>query len=218
MVDTTHAETSAKLAHNLRGAILWTAGILVALGLAWFVGTVAIPVWQTRTVLYGQFTIGGSPMERRSVLIDRLGGPERAPARLRLYLQMPEFLAPDKYGAQVLLMEWVDPAAVRQFLADAADGRHDGRELIDRSQQLFGSERYIPDHATLFRSLPCEERDGTLTYRLEWREAGREEPVRLAILIAPRGGEIVDVRFAVRRFKGTGERREPNEGTPPPPQ
>jgi len=37
----------------------WTAAILLALGLAWFVGAVVVPVWQVRKVLLEPALLAG---------------------------------------------------------------------------------------------------------------------------------------------------------------
>lgn len=209
------AEKSGK---NLRGAVLWTAGIFAALGLAWFIGAVAVPFWQTRALLSKSFTRAGSPMEHPRVLIGKLGGPERAPARLRLYLRMPKCVAPDKWCAKALLGFWVDPAAVRQFAADATDGRHDYRELARRGQGLF-SQGFIPDHAALLQGFPCVQRDGLLVYRLQWSTSGGKGPPGIILHIDSKHGEIVGVYLmAIGRLEKAGESCEPPEPLPASPQ
>ncbi len=89
---------------TMRGIILWSAGILLALLLAWLIGTVAVPVWQTRSaVLY--CTSDQTPSEANDWEggLARLGGPDRALPRLQAYLRMPDFLAPEKSNAVILL-------------------------------------------------------------------------------------------------------------------
>jgi hypothetical protein len=72
---------------------LWTAGILLALGLAWFIGAVVVPVWRVRALLddernYFGIIEGG---------VAKLGGPERAARPLSIYMRLPEKLAPHKH-------------------------------------------------------------------------------------------------------------------------
>ncbi len=64
----------------------WTAAILLALSLAWFVGAVVVPVWQTKTIVTAYATQGID----ESTAVERLGGQERAARRLALYLRMPK--------------------------------------------------------------------------------------------------------------------------------
>jgi len=107
MVDTTQVETSAKPGGNLRGAVLWTAGILLALGLVWFVAAVVVPVYMTRAAVRDYQHPSAMPDE----LVQRLGGAERARARLRLFVRLPEWVVSDMdrfRAAEVLgtLLEW----------------------------------------------------------------------------------------------------------------
>ncbi len=76
-----------------------TAGILLALGLAWFVGAVVVPVWKTRKVL-GE--CDSSALTNEEAIV-KLGGKEQALRRLSLYLDMPDWVAPRRHGAVVLL-------------------------------------------------------------------------------------------------------------------
>jgi HEAT repeat protein len=85
----------------------WTAGILLALGLAWFVGAVAVPVWQTRTAVdevwrWNIYCQDSWPARLQSG-IERLGGPERAVSKLRLYLRSPQRVAPYRETALRML-------------------------------------------------------------------------------------------------------------------
>jgi hypothetical protein len=81
-----------------RPVVLWTAGILLALGLAWFVGAVVVPVWRVRE------TLSGMSEGRLGVTeaIDRLGGPRLAAKLLTHYMRLP--LTSDSRGLVVLLL------------------------------------------------------------------------------------------------------------------
>ncbi len=83
----------------------WTGAILLILGLAWFVGAVVVPVWQTRRVVlavYAEEPVGFSMMSRhaqeecRKKAIATLGGPERAATRLKHFLMLPEWANPKR--------------------------------------------------------------------------------------------------------------------------
>jgi hypothetical protein len=79
--------------------VLWSAGILLMLGLAWFVGAVVVPVWQVhRELVRFRLEIKRVGSGRYSEVVPRLGGPDRAISSIRLYLLMPTRLA-DKKGS-----------------------------------------------------------------------------------------------------------------------
>jgi hypothetical protein len=93
--------------------ILWTAGILLALGLAWFVGAVAVPVFEVRAVVREWYTGGYHPMYKDTFFakdIKGLGGPRAAARKLSLYLHAPESLAPRKEFVVSVLGECGEPA------------------------------------------------------------------------------------------------------------
>jgi len=82
---------------------LWSAGILLALGLAWFVAAVVVPVWQTRAAVQhvydklapwygaGGFGVTAAREQELKAAVDKLGGPESTARRLGLYLMLPEW-------------------------------------------------------------------------------------------------------------------------------
>ncbi len=64
------ADPSAGRLRTWRPTVLWTAGILLALGLAWFIGAVAVPAWRARVAI-------AAYCERQipcSELLKRMGG------------------------------------------------------------------------------------------------------------------------------------------------
>jgi HEAT repeat protein len=77
----------------------WTAGILLALGLAWFVGAVAVPVVRAHLAL--------SSLSRADIaeadVIERLGGRLPACRALSLHLRCPGFDARERGMAAWLL-------------------------------------------------------------------------------------------------------------------
>jgi len=68
--------------------ILWTAGILAALGLAWPVGAVAVPVWRTRAIVR-EYNKMADPVPEGA--IRRLGGPDEAAQQLGVFIRMPDW-------------------------------------------------------------------------------------------------------------------------------
>jgi hypothetical protein len=81
--------------------LAWTAAILAALALAWFIGAVVVPVWQTRKVVttYAH----DRNYQAASVYIARLGGNRQAARRLRGYLHLPRWVAGERLDAVSLL-------------------------------------------------------------------------------------------------------------------
>jgi len=110
-----------------RPITLWTAGILLALGLAWFVGEVAVPVWQAdRTVAqYDDLKRHASyPWQGLRQSIEDLGGEAAAARKLGLYLRMPGWAAGHKVVALEVLTHCGKPAlpAFRDALGSRDDG------------------------------------------------------------------------------------------------
>jgi HEAT repeat protein len=70
---------------------LWTAALLLVLGLIWFVAAVTVSVWQTHKVLVQLIT--------REHALELLGGRKPALRRLRLYAALPVWAAPNRAGA-----------------------------------------------------------------------------------------------------------------------
>lgn len=87
---------------------LWTAGILLALGLAWFVGAVVLPVWRVRKILEEEPDPGK--------VVERLGGAGPAIRALRLYAKLPDRVAPSGDGA-VFSLGWCGPEAMPALVA-----------------------------------------------------------------------------------------------------
>ena len=91
---------SADPLRTWRPMVLWSAGIVLALGVAWFVGGVVVPIFQTRNTVLEYFDRGLNA----EAAVERLGGPERAAARLRFYQRLPGAIAPFKASAASLLV------------------------------------------------------------------------------------------------------------------
>ena len=90
--------------------ILWSAGIVLALALLWLAASTWVSVRETNKVLlevrFLPFISGGPGPEIilwPKEAVERLGGRERAAARLRLYLFLPDKLAPRVIEAIQLL-------------------------------------------------------------------------------------------------------------------
>ncbi len=101
----------------------WTAGILLALGLAWFICVLAASFVQVRAavgridaaierIACGQgapATEGKAP----ELEVAALGGPEKAAAKCSLYLRCPEWLATDdQKGTAFMILSACGPPAV----------------------------------------------------------------------------------------------------------
>jgi hypothetical protein len=76
----------------------WTAGILLALGIIWFVAAVVVSVRQTRDAaedvwMWNTSCPDNYPTNLRKC-VERLGSPGRAIGKLHLYLHLPERVAP----------------------------------------------------------------------------------------------------------------------------
>lgn len=105
---------------------LWTAGILLALGLLWFFGALVAPLLQIRAAVYEPLVVivGDRPVVcQPKGTIARLGGPEAAARKLRTYLRMPEKLAPNKHVALVVLGHCgaVGAPTLEEFMAKSED-------------------------------------------------------------------------------------------------
>jgi len=91
-----------------RPMALWSAVLVLVLGVAWAVTVVVASVWQVRDVLeHYPGEAGGElcPMDLAQVRADigRLGGGGAAARKIRLYLRMPRALADRKQVAVLML-------------------------------------------------------------------------------------------------------------------
>ena len=80
----------------------WTAGMLLALGLAWFVAAVMVPWWQVRDVLGRESAAMAYPYSNETIA--ELGGADSAARKAGTYLRMPKVLAPERIRASFLLI------------------------------------------------------------------------------------------------------------------
>jgi HEAT repeat protein len=99
------AEPPAPPLRTWRPMVLWTGGILLALGLVWSAASVGVDVWETCKVMerVGQ---GADYM----TVPPELGTRERAARRLSRYLRLPKHLAPYQTRAACLLENCGEPA------------------------------------------------------------------------------------------------------------
>jgi hypothetical protein len=90
-----------------RPMVLWSAGIVLALGLVWFAAAVVWPVWLTRKVVLAYSGPDAYVMLAgyHDDAVARLGGQELAAKRLALYLRLAPAVAPHKVVALRLLRE-----------------------------------------------------------------------------------------------------------------
>ncbi len=101
---------------STRTIVMWGAGSLLFLGLVFFCAHFYVTFRETREVV-GMMVFGRGyqmsgppnpvPRPQAGLLpeaaVRRLGGGEKAAARLSLYLRMPDRMAPDKFNALFLL-------------------------------------------------------------------------------------------------------------------
>jgi len=80
----------------------WTAGMLLALGLAWFVAAVMVPWWQVRDVLGRESAAMAYPYSNETIA--ELGGADSAAHKAGTYLRMPKVLSPERIRASFLLI------------------------------------------------------------------------------------------------------------------
>jgi HEAT repeat protein len=97
-----------------RPMALWSAGILLALGLLWFIGAVVVPVWQVRAEFARAAAKNGKPT---AFAWEQLGNRGQAIRKLRLYLRAPAFAAKDKYLA-VYVLSSMSEDAVRPLIEE----------------------------------------------------------------------------------------------------
>jgi len=102
MPDTT--DQPAPPPRTWRPMALWSAAIVAALGLAWFVAAVVVPACRTRRLVELYSTAGiGDKVAVAEDVIRELGGPENAVSRLAQYVRLPARLAPRKYDGLMLI-------------------------------------------------------------------------------------------------------------------
>ena len=143
------AERPASKFRNLRGAVLWSAGMLVALGLVWFSAAVVVPFWQAKAALNAYAT---DPAMACWDVGWRLGGPESAVRKLSVYLRMPRSMAPHRAEAVGILGECGENAdsALTSLLSDGAV-QTEAAAALERIRYESTRARVIP--ATLSAGL-----------------------------------------------------------------
>jgi HEAT repeat protein len=134
---------------------LWTGAILLALGLVWFAGAVAVPFLHTDAVLrdYGKVlqdnpppaAYAALPFARRQA-VEHLGGPDEATRQLSSYLKMPGCLAIRKKYAANLLPECGRKAAL------ALAGAMEDSDVVVRTAAATGLQSLGPEGV---RALPA---------------------------------------------------------------
>jgi len=121
----------AKPGGNLRGAVLWTAGILLALGLTWFVPTVAVPFFQARSLLrehnLHSFRRWSSDYGRRHIA-GCMGSPERARLGLKLNLRISP-LTPEQRLTALRLLGYCGKCAMPDLLEALGRKDQDARRV-----------------------------------------------------------------------------------------
>jgi hypothetical protein len=107
MTTPAHPPQTPKPPRTWRPMIGWTLGILAALGLAWFVGAVAVPVWRVRQSVPKALvrcqpvrTVGADgegyvefDFRAGRNTVAALGGPREAGRQVSLFLSLPDWLS-----------------------------------------------------------------------------------------------------------------------------
>jgi HEAT repeat protein len=137
--------------------LLWTAALLAALGLAWLIGAVLVPILQARTTVCEYFDHRVDEDEA----VERLGGPDRAAARLHSYLRLPEAVAPFKASAASLLAWGTLPTKADVVAALRDPDVHVRRAAGHRLAQTLtcDDKGFVPD---LIRAL--EDKDANVRF------------------------------------------------------
>ena len=92
-----------------RPMALWSAGILLALGLAWLIGAVVVPYLRVRVVVTSdeatlrQYLVWEKSQSYERRWLNSLGGPEKAADAIAVYVKFPDWIAPEKEVAIWLL-------------------------------------------------------------------------------------------------------------------
>jgi HEAT repeats len=109
----------------------WTLAMFAALGLAWFIGAVVVPVMKTRPAVERctSYAVSNSPPWRKE--IEYLGGPEQALHRLRLYVRFPKWVAPHR-GCAASLLGYCGPKATPTLLRLLSDDAPEVRACAAR--------------------------------------------------------------------------------------
>jgi len=178
-----------------------TAGILLALGLIWFVAAVVVPVWRACLVVDEcaadmRFYSRSQPYDY-SGAIKRLGGEENGRHAIDLYLRLMRPKA-NLRGVALYLLSRCGEKAVPRLLTSLRDPDRDVREKILWALQ----EAEIPadaDLSPLVSVLDDEEEvlRSTAAYTLGRVAKGRSEPV--AAMTALFDDPSDHVRFAAIR-------------------
>lgn len=123
-----------------RPIVLWTAGILLALGIVWPAAQVASSLRQVSAVL-DEFGPGCSTApdkffdEMCPYYVERLGGAERAAAKLGLYLRMPRRWTEKEYRSYrwvaVTILGYCGRSGVPHLLREL----HDQPKLGERTEE-----------------------------------------------------------------------------------
>ncbi len=173
-----------------RAIIGWTAAMFTVLAVAWFVGAVVWPVWQVRSGLEDVGWFSSGPVDRipgGDELVAKLGGPAAAASKLALYLRLPEFIAPDKECAVVVLGD-IGP--------DAREAVPTLRALSARAKDK--DLRYAASHAlrriTARRTSTCDGKYAVLPWDT-FPEFGKTKPVRFVEMALKDGSGEIEIRY-----------------------
>lgn len=158
---------------------LWAAGILLALGLVWFTGSLAVPAWQVRSAIREARPETEFYKPAYEPLVRRLGGPEAAARKLGVYVSLPEKLASEKAVA-IRALGACGPRAVPRLEGVLLRGGDDARRDAACALRWIGRDAAgaIPSLEAAYGL--CAE-SGTRAELAEAMEALGREPAGLRV-------------------------------------
>jgi hypothetical protein len=134
--------------------VLWTAGLLLVLGLVWLVGAVVVPAYQAHEVFghralsyHGLRYVGPPGPHMGESALQALGGPERGAAKLDLYLRLPRIFT-DQRGKAVRFLAACGKPAIPGLIRALSDP--------DSEVRLYAAQalgRWGPDAAAAIPAL-----------------------------------------------------------------
>jgi hypothetical protein len=123
----------------------WTAAILLALGLAWFVAAVVVPAWRVRAeVLPVMVQAADMREEPGDYVIQSLGGGSDAARKLGAYLRLPALLARHRRLASAILGQCGHYACSELARCSEDQDCDVRREAIEALGRLRSAQAVVP--------------------------------------------------------------------------
>jgi hypothetical protein len=170
---TESAEHSTKPLRTWRPMAAWTGAILLALGLAWFVAAVVVPVWQVHRSIDRCWADRGSDLPMLEV--EHLGGQQEAAKRVAVWWSLPKRLRPHEVGT-VRILSRCGPYGVPKLITVLEDERADPEARGYAAEKLALSKDPLAD-AAVRRALHDRVQGVCFDAALGLCKAGHPEPV-----------------------------------------